>query len=332
MRYVLDFGSANAGTTPTFDVFKNADTLVDVTPPALVESGEGLFYFDYPWASPSSPSSPSILYKASINGVELSDVINSETVTAGSVTVGTGGGVNPWLWTAGQILNMVATEAGLPEASDPYASTNAYFVQMRTLLKSAGMEIGQARDWKVLEREATITGDGVTTSWALPSDFLRMKDGSGYDRSEDRAFGGPVSAKGWQRLKASGVVPSMRPLYRVQGGRMVFFEAPAAGSTLAYEYVSRYWVASDGAAAGDSYFPAASGDVVLFDPHMVTRLVKAKFRQAKGFDTTADFADYDRALEAAAGLEPAPVLSLGGCATSERFIDTLNLPDTGYGE
>jgi hypothetical protein len=330
MRYILDFGSANAGSVPAFDVFKNADALTDVTAPSLVESGEGIFYFDYTW---SSPSITSIMYKASVNGVELSDVINSDASASGAVTVGAGAGVNPWLWTAGQILNMVATEAGLPEASNPYASTNAYFVQLRTLLKSAGLEISQARDWKVLEKEAVITGDGVTTSFALPSDFLRLKDESGFDRTSNRSFGGPVSAPGWQGLRASGVTPSLRPLYRVQAGRMVFFEAPADASTLAYEYVSRFWVASDGAASADSYFPAAAGDVVMLEPLMVTRLVKAKFRQAKGFDTMSDFADYERALDAAASLEPAPVLNLGACSPrSERFIGTANLPDTGYGE
>jgi hypothetical protein len=330
VRYVLDFGSANSGTMPTFDVFKNADTLADVTAPALVESGEGLFYFDYPW---SSPSITSILYKASINGVELSDVISESAATSGSVVVGAGAGVNPWLWTAGQILNMVATEAGLAEAPDPYASMNAYFVQLRTLLKTAGDEIGKARDWTVLVKEATLAGDGVTTEFALPSDFLRMKDGSGWNRSTGFSLG-LTSSQEWQALNARRVTNTVTTRYRIQQGRMMFYEAPPTG-TVAYEYVSRYWVASDGATAADSYFPAASGDRVMFEPLMVMRLVKAKFRQAKGFDTTADFADYARAFEAAAGLEPAPVIGLGGASRGEwygRFIGVGNLPLTGYGE
>jgi hypothetical protein len=321
MRYVLDFGSANAGTTPTFDVFKNADTLADVTAPALVESGEGLFYFDYAWASPSITS---ILYKASINGVELSDVIGSDATSSGSVSVGAGAGVNPWLWTAGQILNMVATEAGLAEASDPYASTNAYFVQLRSLLKTAGDEIGKARDWTVLVKEATLTGDGVTTSFALPADFLRMKDDSGWNRSTGFSLG-LTSSQQWQALKARTVTGTVTTRYRLQQGRMVFYEAPAAG-TVAYEYVSRYWVASDGASAADSYFPAASGDRVMFEPLMVMRLVKAKFLQAKGFDSSAAFAEYQQALNDAGNLEPAPTLSLHGGGYGDRLADGLNFP------
>jgi hypothetical protein len=324
LRYVLDFGSANAGSAPTFGTFKNADTLADIAAPSIVEIGSGLFYFDYSW---SSPSISSIVYQASVAGVELSDVISSDQVTTGAVSAGTGAGINSWLWTAGQVLNMAATEVGLSEASDPYSSTNAVFVQLRSMLKMAGMELCQARDWLVLVKEATLTGDAATTTFALPSDFLRMKEESGFDRGTSWAFRGPTSSKEWQRLKASGTIPTLQPLYRVQQGRMVFYEAPAVG-TLAYEYVSRYWVASDGAASADSYFPAASGDKVLFDPLMLVRIVKSKFRVAKGFESQADYDEtFRQAVESAAGLDPAPVLSLGGSPSGERFIDTDNLPE-----
>jgi enamine deaminase RidA (YjgF/YER057c/UK114 family) len=311
VRYVLDFGNANAGATPAFDVFKNADTLADESAPALVESGEGLFYFDYAWASPSITS---ILYKASINGVELSDVISSTSTAAGPVAVGSGAGVNPWLWTAGQILNTAATEAGLAEAPDPYASTNAYFVQMRTLLKTAGDEISKVRDWTVMLREAIVTGDGTTKSFALPSDFLRMSDDSGWNRSTALPLA-LTSSQQWQTLKARVWNATVVTRYRWMRGRIEFYEAPPAGASLAFEYVSRYWVASDGAAAADAYFPAASGDRVMFEPLMVMRLVKAKFLQAKGFDSSGAFAEYQQALNDAANLEPAPSLSLGGART-----------------
>jgi hypothetical protein len=308
VRYVLDFGSANAGTTPTFDVFKNADTLADVTAPELVESGEGLFYFDYAWAIPSISS---ILYKASVNGVELSDVISESVSTSGTVVIGAGAGVNPWLWTAGQILNTAMTEIGLAEASDPYAAATQQVIQMRTLLRSAGDEISKIRDWTVLIKEATITGDGVITSFALPPDFLRMKDDSGWNRGTGISLG-LTSPQEWQTLKSRTVTGTIVTRYRLQQGRLVFYEPPAPGSPIAFEYVSRYWVASDGASAADSYFPAASGDRVMFEPLMVMRLVKAKFMQAKGFDSSAAFADYQQSLNDAANLEPATTLSLHG--------------------
>jgi hypothetical protein len=326
LRYLLQFGQANAGGAPTFVYFRNADTDVAITPPAISEIGNGEYAFTWDWALTSVSS---ISYLATLNGVDLSAVIQSDQVVAGSVSAGAGAGVNPWLWTAGQILNMAATECGLAEVSDPYASTDPKFVQLRTLLKSAGDEIMKRRDWTDLVKECTIAGDGTTTSFALPADFLKMKDESGYDRSGDWPFRGPASSKEWQRLTADGVTPSLQPIYRLQQGRIVFYEAPATGTTLAFEYVSRYWIASEGSAVADSYFPAVSGDKVLLEPFMVMRLVKAKFRKAKGFpDADGDFADYEIAYEAAAGLEPARVLNLGGCPSGTRFIDTDNIPET----
>lgn len=325
MRYLLQFGQANAGGAPTFVYFRNADTDAAITPPDIDEVGNGEYAFSWDW---SLTSVSSISYLATLNGVDLSAVIQSDQVTPGSVSAGTGAGINPWLWTAGQILNMAATECGLAEVSDPYASTDPKFVQLRAFLKTAGDEITKRRDWTDLVKECTITGDGVTTSFALPADFLKMKDESGYDRSGDWPWRGPVSSKEWQALRADGVTPSLRPLYRIQQGRIVFYEEPATGTALAFEYVSRYWIASDGAAQADSYWPSASGDRVILEPLMVMRLVKAKFMKAKGFDATGEFADYEIAYEAAAGLEPAKVLNLGGCPSGVRFIDTDNIPET----
>jgi hypothetical protein len=315
MRYVLDFGSANAGSSPAFVQFKNADTLVEV--------GDGLFYFDYPWASPSITS---IAYKASVNGVELSDTIRATAaISSGSVTAGGGAAVNPWIWTAGQILNMAAIELGLAESADPYASTDASVVQLRTLLKSAGMEISQHRDWKVLEKEATITGDGTTTAFSLPADFLRMKDGTGWSRTATLPLS-LVGSQAWQALRARSVSGTVTVHYRIQQGQMVFFEAPALAATLAYEYLSRYWVASDGSASSDAFFPSATGDKVLLEPLMVTRLVKAKWLQAKGFDSTGAFAEYQQALSDAGNLEPAATLSLNGGGCGDRLVDGMNWP------
>jgi hypothetical protein len=331
MRYVLDFGSGNSGHLPLFEFFRNVDTGASLTHPAITDRGNGEYTFEWAWADTTATtiSYRAFLDGATLSGPDLHGVETSNSVTAAASVAGTAAGVNPWLWTAAQIINMAAVEVGLSEVADPYASTDPSFVQLRTLLKSAGHELMQARDWMVLVRECTITGDGVTTTFSPPADFLRMKDQSGWNRTDQRAFA-LTSSQQWQALTAWTTTSTLTTRYRWQQGRFVLYEAPAVG-TLAFEYVSRYWVASSGAAAADLYAPAIGGDVVMFEPLMATRLLKAKFLQAKGLDSVGAFAEYQQAYEAAAGLEPAPVLNLGGCSGGERFIDTDNLPDTGYG-
>jgi hypothetical protein len=322
MRYLLHFGQANAGGVPTWVYYRNANTDAALTQPAITEVGNGEYAFEENWAATSVDA---ISYMATLNGVDKDDVIHSDQVAAGSVSAGTGAGVNPWLWTAGQIVNMAATEMGLAEIADPYASVDQKFIQLRALLKSAGDEIAKAHPWKVLERECLVTGDGVTTTFALPADFLRMKDDSGWKRSTPFPLD-LLSAQQWQSIKAWTVNSTVQTFYRIQQGRLVFYQAPALNVSLAYEYLSRYWVASAGAASADAYFPSASGDVVMLEPVMVTRLLKAKFAMAKGLDSTGLFAEYAQALHDAANLEPARVLSLNGGSFAARYVDYLNYP------
>jgi hypothetical protein len=328
MRYVLDFGSANAGTTPGFDVYQNADTLVAVSQPSIVEDSFGLFHFDEPW---SATGVTSIEYKASVNGVELSGVIVSDVVPVTS-GVATGGAASiPWLWTAGQVINTAAVEVGLTGVVDPYSSSDANFVRLRTLLKTAGHELMHARDWQVLVKECTITGDGTTTDFNVPADFLRMREDSGFDRSSSWPLG-LLSSRGWQSLKATNTTSAVRLLYKMIQGRIQFYDAPALNAVVAFDYVSRYWAQSSGSSTADLYEPANTADTVVFEPNLIVKALKAKFLLATGQDASAAIEEYGTAFESAAGVEPARTLYLhGGNGEGERFLDVNNLPLTGYG-
>lgn len=330
MRYILDFGSGNAGLSPTFTDFVDADTWSAVTSPTIVEApaASGAYYFDFDW---STTTTTSIWYKASVAGVELSDTINSTTVAAATGAGGTGAASVGWLWTAGNIVNTVAVEVGLDEASDPYASTDRSFVRLRTLLRSVGHELMMARDWTALTKEASYTGDGTSTLFNLPADFLRMKDGSGWNRTDSEPMTGPLSSAQWQYLQAWTTVSDIEVMFRIAGNRMQFYAAPPLAEVIYHDYQSRYWVASDGAASPDKFQPTASSDLVMLEPLTVMRLLKVKWLEAVGEDATAARQEYIQAYEGAAANEPAPLLNLAGPRIKGRYIDTRNLPDTGFG-
>lgn len=328
-RYILDFGSANAGGSPTFLDFVNADTWATVTPPTISESpaASGAYYFDWDWTQTSVTS---IWYKATLSGLELSDTINSNTVAAATGAGGTGAASVAWLWTAGNIINTVAVEVGLDEATDPYASTDRNFVQLRTLLRSAGHELWQARDWKALVKEASYTGDGTSTLFNLPADFGRMCDDSGWDRAGQTPFD-LLSSQGWQHLQAWTSVADLTVMYRIAGNRMQFYAAPALADVLYHDYISRYWVASDGASTGDLYEPSTSGDRILLEPLLIVKRLKVAWLEAKGRDSTSARQEYAQAFESAASNEPAQKLYMGGPRTGWKRIGNDNLPDGGYG-
>ncbi|MEY2667679.1 MAG: Myxococcus phage Mx8 [Pseudomonadota bacterium] len=328
-RYILDFGSANAGLAPTFTDFVDADTWVALTQPTISEAppASGAYYFDYDWTLVTTTS---IWYKATVAGVELSDTINANTVAAATGAGSTGAASVGWLWTAGNLLNTTAVELGLDEVADPYASTDRNFVQLRTLLRSVGHELWMAREWKALVKEASYTGDGVNSLFNLPADFGRMCDDSGWNRTTTTPFD-LMSSPRWQALQAWTSVADLSVMYRIVGNRIQFYTVPTSGDVLYHDYVSRYWVASDGATTGDLYEPTVSGDRILLEPTLVKAALKVKWLDAKGRDSTAARLEYYQAFEGAASNEPAQLLYMGAPPSDFKRISGANVPDTGYG-
>jgi hypothetical protein len=234
--------------------------------------------------------------------------------------------------TAGTIINDVAVEVGLAAVSDPFASTDPLFVMLVRLLKVAGRDLALERHWQQLVREATIATTGADSGvYDLPSDFVSMVDQSGWDRTNDRELSGPVSPQVWQYRQAVAVDP-VRVEFRVAQNQIQLWpQPPAEGLTIAFEYRTRMWVQASGSSEPDKDAPTATADTVLFDPHLITRALKVRFLEAKGMDTAAALADYQRTLRVVAGTEPAPVLDLNGARYGERLVSTANYPATGFG-
>lgn len=232
--------------------------------------------------------------------------------------------------TAVDILNDVAVEVGLASVSDPFASQNALWVQLVRLLKTAGRDLVSAREggWQHLVREATITTQvGDTGVYAVPSDYVSLTDQTARETTNQRLLSGPRSAQEWQYLKASGAV-SVYPQFRIAQSQVWLWpQPPQAGLVVRFEYRSRNWVQSSGATAPDRDAPTASSDTLLFDPHLLSRALILRWKEAKGLDTSAALADYQRALDSVIGQEPGKVLPVGG---PRATIAGPTVPDGGW--
>ncbi len=96
--------------------------------------------------------------------------------------------------TATQIINDVAAEVGITPISDPYNSNNQAFVQLRSLINSAGRELLRYHSWENMAREHTITTLGTDSGdYPLPDDFSHMIDQTGWERSQNVPLWGPLS-------------------------------------------------------------------------------------------------------------------------------------------
>lgn len=292
MRYVLDFGSVNAGGSPAFTIYKRLSDGLDQSPPAIVEIGGGLYYFDVDVTSET-------LYKATLNGVELSDVLQPTASTGPSTppSIGSASAATAFP-VAGDVLNRVASAVGLGRVADPYASTDSNFTQMQDLLVELGGDLlNVAKPWPQLVLEKDVTTVSGQTFYPAPSDFHRFVEQTGWNRSTRRPLAGPALPTEWQKLLAWRMNSTFNITFRQTPLGMTVYPSPVDGIQIAYEYVSKYWAQrADGTLL---LKPSQSSDLVLFDDLTLVRGLKLKFLTARGFDTTVAATEYRDALESA---------------------------------
>ena len=236
---------------------------------------------------------------------------------------------------ANDILNRVAAETGTQPVSDPYSSNDPTFVQMRYLLNVAGEELVIAHAWENLTREHSfITQNGDSGDYPLPDDFLYMINQTGWERTENVPLFGPLSPQDWQYLLGRDLVTStIYASFRLNEGLFRMFpQPPAEGLDVHYEYASKNWVQEQ--TTGTYRDEVISGsDTVLYDKTLVSRYLKVKFLEAKGYDSTKAQDDYNQTFMFLTGYDQgAKVISASGGGTGFPYLDTFrNLPDSGYG-
>jgi hypothetical protein len=238
---------------------------------------------------------------------------------------------------ANQIINDTAIEVGLIPVQDPYGSIDESFIQLRGLLQGAGREMVDLHAWQMLRNVFEFTTDENSTGTRpLPDDFSRMINQTGWDRTNNVAMGGPLSAQDWSYLDGRDLVSeSIYASFRIADGMLDLYPTPPPiGLNIRFEYISRNWVQE---AAGDPVVRkdriGKGTDIVLFEPIMMVKFLKMKFLSAKGFDTMSATQEFENMFGARTGMdEGAPILSAGNNGRAFPYIDTLrNTPDSGYG-
>lgn len=239
--------------------------------------------------------------------------------------------------TANDILNRVAAEVGIDTVPDPYASSNQAFQQMKTLLNIAGEELNQLHPWEEMNREHQITTASTDSGdYPLPSDFLYMLNQTGWERSENVPLFGPLSGQAWQYLLGRDLVTStIYASFRMkQGAFSIFPQPPPDGLDIHFEYQSRNWVSdSTTGFATDKDSVTVGADIPMFDRTLISRYLKVKFLEAKGFDSTKAQADLNQMFQVVNSHDKgANVLSAGRNSTGFPYLDTYrSTPDSGYG-
>ena len=110
---------------------------------------------------------------------------------------------------------------------------------------------------------------------------------------------------------------------------------PPLGSTetLSYEYVSKYWV---NATSPTSLTPTKQSftvdtDTCIFPDALMRALIKLKYWEVKGFDSTAYYRDYVQQRDIAKANDAGSSTLSMNPRPANVLIGWENLPDSGYG-
>ena len=242
----------------------------------------------------------------------------------------------PRVYTANKIINSAALEVGLIPVTDPVASSSEEFVQLTGLLTAAGQELVLLHAWQALVKEYLITTtDQDTGTYDLPDDFSYMIDQTGWDKSNRVAIGGPLSAQDWSYLDGRDLVSqSIYASFRLMDNKFDLYpQPPPVGLDIRFEYISRNWVQEQGQPEPNKDEILAGSDLVLYEPIMAIKFLKAKFLEAKGFDSSSARAEFETMFLSRTGKdEGAPILSASNNSRGFPYLHPYyNTADTGYG-
>jgi hypothetical protein len=226
------------------------------------------------------------------------------------------------------LLSMVtricnAPGVGLAVPTVVAASGDAGIQEILELANQEGEELAKRADWPELMTEKTFTTSAAAIqTGAIPSDFDRFVNGTWFNRTKMRKLVGPLSPEQWQRIQANGAVSTVIQAFRIRGSDMLITPTPAAGETIAYEYLTKNWCQSSGGTGQSAW--AADTDTGVLDERLMTLGVIWRWRKAKGFSFQDALDTYNNEVEKAAGRAPgAPVLMMNARPFSRLPIGTI---------
>lgn len=229
--------------------------------------------------------------------------------------------------TTQDVLDRACEELGLPTTELALGNVSQIGVQALALLNSLGDDLVRIHDWQFLEGTATLTGDGATTEFALPSDFGRIVNQTTWATSNRMPIIGPLTSQEWGWVNFGIVSVGVFYRYRILGNQVVVSPAPAADEIIKFYYIKKNWVLdNDGTTLKDS--TDAGDDTPQFDRGMLVKGLKVRLWAQKGFDTTQlskeynDFLDLEKAQN-----QGSTAINISGSYDSILLDSRRNIPD-----
>lgn len=226
-----------------------------------------------------------------------------------------------------QIVQQAQDEMGLARSSTLTASdpTSRQFL---ALANSHGFDLMKRHTWTALQLQTTISTVSGTYDYTLASDFDRFIDDTQWDRTNFWQLVGPISPQ-IDRFRRDGLGVNLGPrrAFRLLGTTVRINPTPAVdGDVLGYEYISNKWAANYGGSTKAAI--TADTDNVAFDPWLMIRGIKYRYRHAKGYEAESFKDEHDTHFDICKAAD----IGVGTLSMSPQadplFLTIDNFPDT----
>jgi hypothetical protein len=176
------------------------------------------------------------------------------------------------------------------------SSSDEICVEMTALAQDAAEEIAKSNDWQALTKFQTITANGTSSAYDLPSDYDRMVQATGLFDPNNWCWNyqNVPDYGAWLQYQISNYAMLNPGIWTIYQNQFHFLPVPASGQQAIFPYVSKnIFTATDGTAKA-----AITNDTDSFvlGDRILTLALIWKWLSLKRMDYQQEMDDYNIAL------------------------------------
>jgi hypothetical protein len=215
------------------------------------------------------------------------------------------------------IVQDAALGAGIsPIPTSAVGNGDQNIQQLVFFAQRSGRELMERANWVNLDTAGTVTGDGISTLFQLPQDWVRFSPG---DKSPRGALvsdnypqdpvNGPINTEDLNLLKALPA-STVRPVWRIIGGALEIWPALGGppvpnplflpGEIVTFNYYSSAWIANNDRTVFSQRF-TADDNFCLINEDTIMLGALWRWKASKGLDYAEEFRAYEMSFARNAG-------------------------------
>lgn len=210
----------------------------------------------------------------------------------------------------------LATTIGITRPTELFAGSTRTHEELQSLANEVAQDIAKRHDWQLFMKVATVTGDGSTEDWDLPTDFSRM----------------PIKTRLWGSAEPNLPHEQIRDYdtwlglevqdfntitdrWIIYGGQIHIVPGIASAATVKYFYQSNA-IVSPNAGANKATF-TADNDTFRLNERTLKLGMKWQWKADKGQSYAEDMESFEQALGVDIARDKGPTTLMVGTARAK---------------